>query len=289
MEKMKTLKNKTVIFNFYKLMQYMWNINVDNDSDNDYEDNNNNSNQSTIFLIEIKNISHSNDESLLKNIDLLIEFLILSMNLEQVLTNDNNIEKNYNIDYLKLTSFEGNPSFIKNLFFFKLQSKCCKENNLAYLLSFNKENLHKQFKRDKINIESILSSGKINLICKKCFKEKESKIHFITFPEILIIVFKSIEDKENFELNFNVSEKMTIKNTNKISQEYELISMIIKKENNKFTTYCKSFMETNRWIEYLEEEKGQKIKNYIFKEINNRQNKPINPILMIFQKLKQQK
>ena len=283
MDKMKNLKNKTVIFHFFKLMQYMWNININN-NDNDYEDNNNNSNQSTIFLIEIKKIAFSNDQSLLKNIDLLIEFLILSMNLEYALINDNSISINYNIEYLKLICFSNKPSFIRELFFFQLQSTCCKKSNLAYLLSFNNEDLYKEFKNNKIKIESILTSGKTNITCKKCFKTNTSKIHFISFPKLLIIVIKSTENKKNCVLNFEAIEKMKIKNINQNIQEYELISMIIKKENT-FATYCKTFMDKNRWIEYLEEEKGQKINiNKSLYDIN-KENKPINPYLLIFQKL----
>ena len=76
---------------------------------------------------------------------------------------------------------------------------------------------------------------------------------------------------------------MKIKNINKNIQEYELISMIIKK--NTFATYCKAFIGKNRWIEYLEEEKGQKINNSKSLYDINKENKPINPYLLIFQKL----
>ena len=279
MDKKIKLKNKNVLNNFYNLIQYMWKI---NDNDNNETDN---VNQGTIFFIEIKTLL--NDFYIFKNIRLLIEFLLLSMNLEHVLVNNDNNTINYKIDYLRLTALDNNKSFIKELFFFEIKSKCCKENNyLSYLLSFNGEQLYKQFKNNKINIESILSSGKAEITCQKCYKIKESQFKFVKFPEVLIIVIQyKKEDYTLNSLNLYLMETMKIKNIKKEIQEYKLISMIIKKEN-KIETYCKPFMENNLWNEYLEEDKEQKIIYYkSFNEIFKDKNNPVNPCLLIFQKL----
>ena len=77
-------ENKKITFNFYKLMQYMWHwdpIIINNDDD-----------QSMIFMIEI--ISLFNNNLILNDIKLLIEFILLSMHCETKLINiNNNINK----------------------------------------------------------------------------------------------------------------------------------------------------------------------------------------------------
>ena len=263
---------------FYKLMQYMW---IFKENENNKEEIN--SINSYILLPDISELSQN--ENLFKDIKQLIEFILLSMHCEQSLNPNDEEEDEQNINYeinnLKKLSTEINNSFIKNLFFFELQidDKCCENNYIIdCLLYYSREEIE-IIKDQKINIDTILTL-KTNYKCKICNKEKNSKFKFKSPPQILIIIFSKEID---YNFNFSYKDKMDLKkySIEKKSNNYELISLIIK-ANQGFETYCKSSIENNNWYHYKEGINEQSIDKVILK-----QNQVLNkPYLLIYKKCK---
>ena len=250
---------KKITLEFYKLIQYMWHKYYPNENNED-----NNGNQAIIFLSEINNISK--EKNLFSNIKYLIQFILLSMHFEQRLNENNNKEIKYNLKEFKKTFHEIKNTFISDLFFFELEkSKCCKNtcstnHMIVYLMdSFNK----KDKERDSINIDSILSQANMEILCNNCKKKCNSKIKFITFPKILIIVL--IPKKEN-NIKFYYDKKLDIgkyssKKNNIANSHYNLISLI-KKFEKGFITFCKASGDNDIWYRYKETDTIQNIKDF---------------------------
>ena len=138
---------------------------------------------------------------------------------------------------------ENKNSFISDLFFFELEkSKCCKNScSTNYMLFYKIDDSFKKANR-QANILTILDELNMKIVCDKCKKECKSKIKFISFPKILIIVLFS--KKEN-NIKFYYTKKLdfmkyTSEKQKKADLNYNLISLIRKHENG-FITFCKIF------------------------------------------------
>ena len=259
---------KKIILSFYKLMQYMW-----------YWEpfkNNNEQDQSIIFMVEIQSLC--NNDNIIKDIKLLIEFILLSIHYEyiyngKIIYNINEIKKKVEFNYSK--------SIIKNIFFFDLlldsQCKCnknCYSTNYMLCLDI------KQLSDKEQTIENILNKYKIKLTCNICKKSELSNIKFNSCPQVLIIYF----EKQINNIKFKYENQMIIKYNNK-EEKYELISIIKNRENkkNKLETFFNSSINKT-WYKCNEGFAHEKMEiNNLLRNLNNKNNNI--PHLLIYQKL----
>ena len=263
---------REVTKNFYKIIQYMWHYN-EFEIINEYIE----------FIFQLSELSGIKDINY--NIESLIKFYLVAIHSELSVEENNKI--NYKLYELENEFCNDDDSLIKKIFFFKQKSvnKCHCNKNITKkncLLFFNvKDFLRNNPKMTKFCPNSIFCFEH-EFFCKKCKITINSKIEFINYPEILIIIFQYMP-KQKLELN----EELKIKK----KENYKLISIIFENEifqTNEIKilkTYCKSPVN-NKWYEYggTSYDKDNKDKNK--KDINFNNIKSINliPKLLIFQK-----
>ena len=266
-------ENEYITFHFYKLIGLIWLNFYCNTYFDELE------NQSEIFLVEIK--EKFDKENILKNMKLLIEFILLSMHKEQIAKN-NNKSISYKETTLKKFYTKNKPTFISDIFFFKLKFECCpKKFSTNCILSVSTNNLYIK-DNESVDIETILSNAEIVLYCDKCNKNNITKIKFETYPKILII---ALGQKVNCNIKFKYSEQIVID-----SSKYEMISIITKNDNDPYVvTYCKSSIHRNNWRMYkedLESNKPGPKEIYTFKDIKSLNN---IPSILVYRQIKNQK
>ena len=278
-------ENRNITFHFYKLMELIWFNSSYNKNIDEAEI------QSEIFLVEIREKFAEEEEvekkSILQNIKLLIELILLSMHCEQQINNNNILE--YNKIKLKDNMHQRTKTFISDIFFFELILKCCSENcSTNCILSVDIDNLDIK-KIESVDIETILSQARIDLQCDHCKKKKLSNIKFKTYPKILIIAF---QQKKNYNIKFNYTEQIDIDNNKSFleygndNSKYEMISIITKNDNDaNVVTYCKSSIHKNNWHVYKKDlgTNKQKPKEiYIFNDIKLLSN---IPYILVYQQI----
>ena len=234
----KKIKNKKIINDFSKIVQYMWNYKIECEP--------------SIFLCEIQSLSKIDD--IYKNLDLLIEFLLYSMYKEEI----ENRDIDYQLNSLKKGDVEINESFIHNLFFFELEYICVECNHVKnktnnFILYYNLKDFANQ---KSLNIESFIKLKKDDK-CYKCNKTKKFHYIFKNCPKILLIFFKEIEWYHKFSINNKgIDLKNNISKDNKEkSTKYHLIGLIkdfgvLSDEEKKVVSYSVSPVD-NLWYEYI--------------------------------------
>ena len=282
----KLFLNKELLFNekivqdykkvtkyFYKIMQYVWNVN-------------NNEEEKKLcfeFLYEIQALSQINN--IYDSLELLLDFLLYAMHIEQRI-NSEEIKINYDLNSIKNNIKEGEKSFIQKLFLFKLENQCktCKNTNYYnFILNINmKEIIKNNSEIIDISINNILNLRK-TLTCKLCTKTiNDYKIEFKICPKILVICFQEINlPNLRFKINEEIDLKNNIsKNNKKDNIKYKLISIIREKKRKNVILYAKSPIN-NLWCEY----RNGKIynKNIKFNDNQNDYNYKI-PNLLIYEK-----
>ena len=258
---------KRITFKFFKIMQYMWNINLDLGEEVPIIN----------FMIELNELFQ--DTNITGSMELLIESILLSMYYEYDL---NYIEKNnYNIKDMKesLSDYDHN-SFIKDIFFFNLLSdskcKCDKKiSSTKVLISFSesKEKIEALESKEK-TMENLINEFKIDLFCNTCKETIQSKIQFESFPKILIIAV----DKQKFNIKFKYEEQITIKDINQKEGKYELISVIQNFLKEGIMSFLKSTKE-KKWYHNKKEKSETLTSNYLKNYVKDL------PNLLIYQKI----
>ena len=267
--------NKKVIKSFYEIMKYMWDYNNSQGEKEFYSE----------FLYEIQALSHINNIG--DKLDLLIEFLLYSMHIEQTI-NDEKIKINYDLNSIKYNIKDDEKSFIKNLFLFKLENQCktCKNaNHYQLILNINmKETININSEIIYININTIFNKNN-TILCDLCSKPiNNGKIEFKICPNILLIYFQEINIPNiRFIINeeIDLSDNISMDNKDE-DKKYKLTGYIGENnENNKkiIMSYYKSLISGN-WLLY---KNGQL--NFVLTEFNSRINNYKFPNLLIYERI----
>ena len=263
--------NRSITLNFYKLIEMI------------YFDYSNHLNQAEIFIAEI--MEKSKQSLILKDIKSLIEFLLLSMHYEQQINDNNTID--YDIIKFKEKIGEEIKTFVRDIFFFKLESNCCSKSYSTNCILFIDTNKVEIKNNESIDIETLLSQRKIKLKCDFCKKTSSSNIKFKTFPKILIIVLDTtINYTFNYIEHIDIDFNKSFLNFSNHNSKYELISIITKNDNDeKIETYCKYANDKNNWHQYKENNETKKSNSkeiYTFDKIKQLKNMPY---LLIYQQI----
>jgi len=274
----KIVESHNLTKKLYELFQSMWNYSLENENNINKE-------------LKQNILACSCNIDIFKDIQMLIEFILLSIHSEQKFKDNNNSKIIYNIKTMK-NEFNNTYSFLNQLFSFNVKFICknCKGENYTklFMLNLDIDKMNSKSIRHTINFISLLKTENFEFFCNDCQESISSKISFGSFPIILIIVIKS---KNNGKFKFDYIEKLELQDffeqDIKSNLQYELIDIIKckDKKSNKYDTeiFCKSSDSNNIWNKYTQTEYGQECqqvdsldKDKISKDI---------PYLLIYQKI----
>ena len=243
-------------------------------------------------LKTIKNYAKVINSPVREFISFLLETIHYELNGGNGINLDNKLQrKHYNsINELKNDFYDKNNSEIKNIFFFETETiktcSCSKKQDVYYSINYYLYTSAKNFINDKsINSATLLLASSIKETkskCEYCNTIKKSKLKFISFPEVLLVIVDDttllFSGKNNFISKKEIDLKdFSSKNKEDNKTKYILKSFLFQGEkNDEYISICNSPMN-KKWYKYKNNKNNTK-------EIKDLKNYDTIPNLLVFQK-----